>query len=80
MSDYEEDHLVPLDLGGVPYDPRNLWPEPRAAADGWNADVKDELEAVLARQVCSGRVPLAGAQQAIAADWIAAYNRFVVGN
>jgi hypothetical protein len=65
---------------GVPYDPRNLWPEPRAAADGWNADVKDELEAVLARQVCSGRVPLAGAQQAIAADWIAAYNRFVVGN
>jgi hypothetical protein len=28
--------------------------------------VKDELEAVLARQVCSGRVPLAEAQQAIA--------------
>ncbi len=31
--------------GGAPYDPRNLWPEPRATADGWNADVKDELEA-----------------------------------
>jgi len=29
--------------------------------------------------VCSGRVPLVEAQQAIAADWIAAYNRFVVG-
>jgi hypothetical protein len=41
--------------------------------------VKDELEAILARQVCSGRVPLAKAQQAIATDWIAAYNRFVVG-
>ena len=70
---------MPLGLGGAPYDPRNLWPEPRATADGWNADVKDELEAVLARLVCSGRVPLAEAQQAIATDWIAAYNRFVVG-
>jgi hypothetical protein len=51
---------------------------PRATADGWNADVKDELEAVLSRLVCSGRVPLAEAQKAIAADWTAAYNRFVV--
>jgi hypothetical protein len=70
---------VPLGLGGAPYDPRNLWPEPRATANGWNADEKDELEAVLARQVCSGRVPLAEAQQAIAADWTAVYNRSVVG-
>ena len=45
LGAYEEDHLVPLGLGGAPYDPRNLWPEPRATADGWNADVKDELEA-----------------------------------
>ena len=50
----------------------------RTTADGWNADLKDELEAFLARLVCSGR-PLAEAQQAIAADWTAAYNRFVVG-
>jgi hypothetical protein len=34
--------------------------------------VKDELEAILARQVCPGRVPLAEAQQAIATDWTAA--------
>ncbi len=72
--------MIPLDLGGAPYDPRNLWPEPRATTDGWNADLKDELGAVLARQVCAGRVPLAEAQQAIATDWVAAYNRFVVGN
>jgi hypothetical protein len=25
-SDYEEDHLVPLSIGGAPRDPRNLWP------------------------------------------------------
>jgi hypothetical protein len=54
LGAYEEDHLVPLGLGGAPYDPRNLWPEPRATTDGWNADVKDELEAVLVRRVCSG--------------------------
>jgi hypothetical protein len=77
MSDFEEDHLVPLGLGGAPYDPRNLWPEPRAIANGWNAAVKDELEATLPRLVCAGRVPLAEAQQAIARDWIAAYAHYV---
>jgi hypothetical protein len=41
-ADYEEDHLIPLSLGGAPYDPRNLWPEPRYPADAWTADEKDE--------------------------------------
>ncbi len=27
MRDYEEDHLIPLSLGGAPADRRNLWPE-----------------------------------------------------
>jgi hypothetical protein len=79
MGDFEEDHLIPLDLGGSPTDSRNLWPEPRVTADGWNADLKDELEATLARLVCSGRVPLAEAQHAIAANWIDAYTRYVTG-
>src|ERR1700740_2647647 len=26
-SDYEEDHLISLELGGDPKDPENLWPE-----------------------------------------------------
>jgi hypothetical protein len=77
MSDYEEDHLVPLDLGGSPNDPRDLWPEPWVSADGWHADLKDQLEATLAQLVCSGRVPLAEAQRAIAANWIDAYKHFV---
>ena len=36
LSDYQEDHLISLELGGNPTDPRNLWPEPypRAADDG----------------------------------------------
>jgi hypothetical protein len=80
LKSYEEDHLVPLDLGGSPDDPRNLWPEPRETPDGWNADRKDELEAVLVRLVCSHQVPLQEAQRAIATDWIAAYRRFVAGD
>ena len=77
LRDYEEDHLIPLAIGGAPEDPRNLWPEPRNPEDGWGADRKDELEAELARRVCAGELPLAEAQRAIATDWIAAYERFV---
>ena len=77
LRDYEEDHLIPLEIGGSPNDPRNLWPEPREAPDGWTADRKDELEAELNRLVCAGRLSLEEAQRAIAADWIAAYRRYV---
>jgi hypothetical protein len=44
---------------------------------GWGADRKDELEWVLNRLVCAGRLPLHEAQRAIATDWIAAYRRYV---
>ena len=77
MRDYEEDHLVPLSLGGAPDDERNLWPEPRKSADGWDADRKDELELALNRLVCAGRLPLATAQEAIARDWTAAYRHYL---
>ena len=79
LRSYEEDHLIPIGIGGSPEDPRNLWPEPRETADGWNADRKDELEAVLARLVCARQVSLREAQRAIATDWIAAYRQFVTG-
>jgi hypothetical protein len=64
-SAYEEDHLVPLELGGSPTDPRNLWPEP-----GGSPNPKDAVETAAKRAVCSGAMTLAAAQQAIAADWI----------
>lgn len=72
--DYEEDHLVPLSVGGHPTDPRNLWPEPRKSE--WNADRKDELEFALYKGVCNGDVTLAEAQRAFATNWIDAYRRF----
>jgi hypothetical protein len=58
MSDYQEDHLISLELGGNPTDPRNLWPEPYPRA----SDV-DRIENDLNAQVCSGRLTLAQAQQ-----------------
>ena len=56
-SGYQEDHLISLELGGHPTDPRNLWPEPypRAAA-------VDELENELNAKVCRGALTLAQAQ------------------
>jgi hypothetical protein len=39
---FEEDHLIPLEIGGNPHDPLNLWPEPRRGE--WNAKKKDKLE------------------------------------
>ncbi len=77
MRDYEEDHLVPLSLGGAPADRRNLWPEPRQPDDGWTAERKDQLEDVLHRMVCDGEVSLRTAQWAIATDWEAAYARYL---
>lgn len=77
LSHYQEDHLVPLELGGAPRDPRNLWPQPNVAAmaDGTaiGADEKDDLEDELKRRVCSGGMDLREAQRAIAGDWIAAW-------
>jgi hypothetical protein len=35
LSDFEEDHLIPLELAGAPADIRNLWPEPHVAPGGW---------------------------------------------
>jgi hypothetical protein len=58
LSAFQEDHLISLELGGNPTDPRNLWPEPYPRA----AEV-DKTENELNAQVCSGQLTLAQAQQ-----------------
>ena len=72
-SAYEEDHLISLQLGGDPKDPKNLWPEPYA---GIGARKKDVVETALKRLVCSGSLKLSDAQKAIL-DWPAAYKKYV---
>ncbi|MFD7162310.1 hypothetical protein [Streptomyces violascens] len=71
-ADYEEDHLIPLELGGAPRDPKNLWPEPRYSTGGKTAGNKDTVENRLKTAVCNGQVPLDDARQAIATDWTTA--------
>jgi hypothetical protein len=58
MSGYQEDHLISLELGGSPTDPRNLWPEPYP-----RASQMDQQENELNAQVCDGRLTLAQAQE-----------------
>ncbi len=72
--DFEEDHLIPLSVGGHPTDPRNLWPQPRNSE--WNADRKDDLEFALYKGLCHGEVTLEEARRAFASNWIAAYRRY----
>jgi hypothetical protein len=57
-SAFQEDHLISLELGGHPTDPRNLWPEPYPRAAQVDA-IENELNA----QVCGGSLTLAQAQE-----------------
>jgi hypothetical protein len=66
---FEEDHFIPLETGGAPRDPRNLWPESRSGPQG--AGMKDSVENRLHAEVCAGTLTLQQAQQAIVADWTA---------
>jgi len=78
MSNYEEDHLISLELGGSPTDTKNLWPEPYNIPNG--ARVKDRLENLLHKMVCNGTIPLATAQYEIATNWYLYYNNYVLGS
>ena len=82
---YEEDHLVSLELGGHPRDPRNLWPE-RWGTPGHpltskgpfpshlvGAKAKDTTENALRAEVCHGTLTLREAQFIIATDWFKYY-------
>ncbi len=70
--DFEYDHLVPLELGGAPNDPRDLWPEP-----GQTPNPKDALELRLRELVCAGDMALAAAQREIAQNWVTLYHRLI---
>jgi hypothetical protein len=57
-SAYQEDHLISLELGGHPTDPRNLWPEPYP-----RASAVDRIENDLNAKVCDGSLSLSAAQE-----------------
>ena len=57
-SAFQEDHLISLELGGHPADPRNLWPEPYP-----RASAVDRIENDLNHRVCAGSLTLVDAQR-----------------
>ena len=66
--DYEEDHRVPLELGGAPRDTSNLSPE-----RGASPNPKDSAENAARAEVCAGRATLQQEQITFVARWLAPY-------
>jgi hypothetical protein len=66
-KNYEEDHLISLELGGDGSNPKNLWPEPHLGKN--NSFEKDKVENWLHKQICSGAITPEAAQKGIATDW-----------
>jgi hypothetical protein len=65
--------MILLELGGS-NSIKNLWPASHRTSP-WNAHVKDRLEGKLYELVCSGQLDLKTAQEAIASNWIEAYQK-----
>ena len=68
LSDYEEDHLIALEIGGNPIAVANLWAEPHYGQ--YTSFDKDSFENYLHSQVCGGRMTLAEAQHEMATNWV----------
>jgi hypothetical protein len=75
MRDYEEDHLIPLEVGGNPTSEKNLFPQYYAATYG--ARMKDKLENRIHLLVCSGQLTLKAGQAAFAPDWTVGYKKYM---
>jgi hypothetical protein len=71
-SNYEYDHLIPLELGGAANDLKNLFPEPHHVRIG-NFDqgsfMKDKTENKLHYMVCHGQMKLWSARKIMRVDW-----------
>jgi hypothetical protein len=63
-ANFEEDHLIPLALGGAPGDPQNLWVEPH-----FSSNEKDTVEGAAHDAVCLGKIALPDAHHRMATDW-----------
>ena len=64
LSGYEEDHFIPLEVGGSPDEPSNLWPEPHPSSY-----TKDGDENRINHAVCAGQMTLAQGQRWFIDHW-----------
>lgn len=69
VTHYEEDHLIPLELGGS-NDMGNLWPE---FDNGVIPNKKDKVETYLHQQVCLGNITLSTAQEDVRTNWYSVF-------
>jgi len=74
LKNYVEDHVVPLELGGHPTDPGNLWPQSTKLR--WNAATKDKLEEYVNREVCAGRMTLKEGQSVFRKGWVEVFHLY----
>lgn len=77
LGHFEEDHLISLEIGGDPKDPRNLWPEEYTNSFGGRnlgAKEKDSVENFLHKEVCEGKITLAEAQKEVSINWVSTYD------
>lgn len=73
LGAWEEDHFVPISLGGSPADPKNLSPQPFP-----EAHYKDTVEWDLYHRMCKGEITLGEAQKMIQ-DWEGYYQKMKKG-
>ncbi len=74
-KNYEEDHIVPLEVGGNPTNPLNLFPQPRNIK--LSAYLKDQLENRMRQLVCAGQITLKAAQAVFLINWEKGYAKYV---
>lgn len=75
IADGELDHLISIEDGGSPTDPKNLWW--MAYNDRYGARVKDVLETKVSRSVCAGKMTLDAARAALVPNWLIGYQQYV---
>lgn len=71
----ELDHLISIEDGGAPADPKNLWW--MAYDDIYGARVKDVLETKVKRLYCAGTITLDEARAALSPNWLVGYQQYV---
>ena len=70
----EIDHLISRELGGAD-DIKNLWPQ-AYGTHPWNAQLKDNLENKLHKEMCAGHITLKQARDMLVNDWRLAYKKY----
>jgi hypothetical protein len=74
VKNYVEDHVIPIEVGGHPTNPGNLWPQ--SISERWNAATKDKLEEYVSREVCAERMPLKDAQGVFKKGWVEVFHLY----